>query len=33
MELPLVREDRGGQTAGAPVAVPTAQPGSYVWTG
>jgi hypothetical protein len=30
-ELPLVREDRGGQTSGVPVVVPTASLGSYVW--
>ena len=30
-ELTLVREDRDGQTSGAPVVVPTAQLGSYVW--
>ena len=32
-ELSLVREDRDGHTAGAPVVPPGAQLGSYVWTG
>jgi hypothetical protein len=30
-ELPLVREDRGGQTSGVPVVPPGALLGSYVW--
>jgi len=32
-ELSLVREDRDGQTAGAPVVPPGAPPGSHVWKG
>ena len=32
-ELPLVREDRGEHASGGPVVVPTAQLGSYAWTG
>ena len=32
-ELPLVREDRGGRTAGVPVALPRAVPGSCVRIG
>ena len=31
--LPLVREDRGGPTAGVPVVSPEAVLGSYVGTG
>ncbi len=31
--LSLVREDRDGQTNGAPVAVPAARPDNYVWIG
>ena len=31
--LSLVREDRDGHTAGAPVVVPTAWLGSDVWMG
>jgi hypothetical protein len=31
-DLTLVREDRVGLTAGVPVVVPTALPGSYVGT-
>ena len=33
MELFLVREDRDGHTSGAPVVLPRAELGSYVWTG
>ena len=29
--MPLVREDRGEQTAGVPVVPPGAPLGSYVW--
>src|SRR5690554_4056183 len=32
-DLALVREDRAGPTAGVPVVVPTAPPGSYVGQG
>ena len=31
-DLPVVREDPGGRTAGVPVVMPMASPGSYVRT-